>query len=179
MPHTSLNRVKLVPPGLDDVEEVFEFEVRNRRFFETNINARPAAYYTKEGVLAAIQASMEDARADRGYQFLTRDSSGGIVGRVNLSRVRRAHFHSAELGYRVGESACGKGYGRDSVRQILEIAFRDLALVRIEATSRPENIGSVRILLSAGFREFGRSTRSFQLGDTWYDILHFERRADT
>ncbi|PTT79559.1 N-acetyltransferase, partial [Pelomonas sp. HMWF004] len=28
-----------------------------------------------------------------------------------------------------------------------------------------------------GFQQFGRSTRSFELGGVWHDCLHFERHA--
>lgn len=172
-----MHPIRLLPPGSDDRDELLAYELRNRSFFEASINARPVGYYTPGGVEAAIAAAVDDARHDRAYQYLVRDAAGALVGRVNLSRVRRAHFHSAELGYRIGESDSGKGYAREAVRQIIAMAFSTLGLLRIEATSRPENVGSTRVLLGAGFAQFGRSSKSFQLGGVWYDLLHFERRA--
>jgi ribosomal-protein-alanine N-acetyltransferase len=53
-----------------------------------------------------------------------------------------------------------------------------LKLARIEATARPENEGSVRVLERNAFSPYGRSTRSFELSGAWYDLLHFERHAD-
>jgi ribosomal-protein-alanine N-acetyltransferase len=50
--------------------------------------------------------------------------------------------------------------------------------VRVEATTRPENVGSTQVLLRNAFTQFGRSTRSFQLAGAWYDLLYFEKRAD-
>lgn len=72
---------------------------------------------------AAIATACREADEGKGYQYLLRDSAGVLVGRVNLSRVRRAHFHSAELGYRVAEAVQGRGVAREGVRQVLALAL--------------------------------------------------------
>lgn len=168
--------LSLVRPTLADVDALFAFERDNRAFFEATINARPAACYSIDGVAQVVTHAMQDAGDDLGYQYLVK-VAGRIVGRVNLSGVRRAHFHSAVLGYRIGEAACGKGYAGEAVRQVLGIAFGELGLARIEADCRVENAGSVRVLLRNGFTQFGQSRRSFELGGVWYDRLHFECHA--
>lgn len=140
--------LSLQPPVLDDTDELLAFEVRHRDFFEQSINARADDFYS------------------------------GLVGRVNLTRVRRAHFHCAELGYRVGEDSNGKGHATEAVRQVIERAFGEHRLMRLEATARPENEGSVKVLTRNGFSKFGQSTRSFELAGQWYDLLHFELRRN-
>lgn len=172
-----MNTITLTPPDPADLEALLAFELENRVYFEATINARLPDYYSMDGVARAIETAIEDARHDRGYQFLIRSVAGEIVGRINISNVRRAHFHSGVLGYRIAESAGGKGYASEAVRQVLEIAFEELRLLRIEADTRPENQGSVRVLLRNGFTQFGHSKRSFELHGTWYDRLHFERHA--
>jgi ribosomal-protein-alanine N-acetyltransferase len=167
----------LVPPTLSDAEALFHFEQENRAFFEAAINARPASYYAITGVMEAVARAMQDAADDLGYQYLVKDERQKIVGRVNLSGVRRAHFHSAVLGYRIGEAACGRGYAGEAVRQVLALAFGELGLLRIEADCRRENAASSRVLLRNGFTQFGHSRRSFELHGVWYDRLHFERHA--
>jgi [ribosomal protein S5]-alanine N-acetyltransferase len=167
----------LSPPRPTDLHDLFTFETVNRRYFEQHINARPADYYSLEGVQAAIESALRDAREDKAYQYLVRDEAGALVARVNLTRVRRDHFHSAELGYRVAEAATGRGHAREAVRLALREAFELHGLRRIEATARPGNPASVQVLRRNGFTEFGRSTRSFQLSGEWHDLLHFERHA--
>jgi ribosomal-protein-alanine N-acetyltransferase len=171
--------LQLRPLAASDGDELLDFELRNRAVFEAHINARPAAYYSADGVRAAIETARREAEDDKGYQFLLRDAAGTLVGRVNLSRVRRAHFHSAELGYRVAEAHQGRGVAREGVRQVLALAFGEMKLLRIEATARDGNEGSARVLLRNGFSAFGRSRRSFELGGTWHDLLHYERHADS
>lgn len=171
-------QVHLSPPRESDLNELLMFELENRAFFESHINARPADYYSVEGVKAAIDLAVHEATQDKAYQFLVRNSAGVLVGRTNLTKVRRQHFHSAELGYRVAQSAAGNGYASEAVRQVVAVAFEQLKLVRVEATVRPENVGSIRVLVRNSFAQFGRSTKSFELSGVWYDLLHFERRAN-
>ena len=71
----------------------------------------------------------------------------------------------------------GRGVASEAVRLVLAQAFGVHGLVRLEATARPENLGSVRVLTRNGFSVYGRSTRSLELGGAWWDLLHFERRA--
>lgn len=169
--------VILTPPVVADLEALLDFELRNRLFFEKHINARPPAFYSAEGVAQAIDMALDDAVQDRCYQFLLRTADGNIIGRFNLGGVKRAHFHSAVMGYRMAEDAAGKGYASAAVGHLLEIAFGELGLARIEADARAENEASVRVLVRNGFVQYGHSKRSFQLGDRWYDRLHFERHS--
>jgi [ribosomal protein S5]-alanine N-acetyltransferase len=97
---------------------------------------------------------------------------------VNLTSVRRTHFQCADLGYRIGEHDGGRGIASRAVALCLAQAFGTHALHRVEAVARPENKGSVRVLERNGFRQFGRSRRSFELGGQWFDRLLFERHRD-
>lgn len=168
----------LLPPSLDIADELLRFETDNRAFFEARVNSRPPGYYSPEGVRAAIALAEREAAEDKGYQFLVRTAVGELVGRVNLAGVRRKHFHSADLGYRMAEQACGRGYASEAVRLVLLKAFGELGLKRLEANARVGNEGSIRVLLRNGFEQFGHSKRSFELGGAWHDRLHFERHAD-
>ncbi|MEL7550760.1 GNAT family N-acetyltransferase [Pseudomonas protegens] len=168
-----MTHLHISAPHLDDLDDLLTFEGENRAFFEASINARPATYYSREGVAEAINQACEDAEADRGYQFLIRDNAV-LVGRVNLHRVQRPYFNCAELGYRVGARFNGRGIARTAVQQVLLRAFGELQLSRIEANARPQNTGSVRVLEACGFSCYGHSRRSFLLHGEWFDRLHYE-----
>ncbi|MEP6503642.1 MAG: GNAT family protein [Betaproteobacteria bacterium] len=161
----------------DDAEALLRFELANRAYFESWVNAREPAFYSEQGVRAAIAASAAAWDADEAFQYLVIDA-GRIVGRVNLTAVRRAHFDSAELGYRVGEHDGGRGVAAQAVALRLREAFGTHGLQRVEAVARPENRGSVRVLERSGFVQFGHSRRSFELGGQWFDRLLFERHRD-
>ncbi|WAC75083.1 GNAT family N-acetyltransferase [Roseateles sp. SL47] len=169
--------LSIQPLSEGDVEELRQFEFLNRTFFESRINARPPKFYEAGGVEAAVAEALREVAEDRGYQYLIRNAAGRLVGRINLSHVRRQHFHSCELGYRIGESENGKGYASAAVKLMLAQAFGPLGLMRVEARARADNMGSVRVLQRNGFTQFGRSQRSFEIGGEWFDVLCFEVHA--
>jgi ribosomal-protein-alanine N-acetyltransferase len=160
-----------------DAPALLGFELTHRAYFESWVNARDPGFYSEQGVAAAIAAAEAAWAADQAFQYLVVED-GRIVGRVNLTAVRRAHFHCADLGYRIGEHDGGRGVASRAVALCLEQAFGTHGLGRIEAIARPENKGSIRVLERNGFRQFGRSRRSFELGGQWFDRLLFERHRD-
>ncbi|WP_374589033.1 GNAT family N-acetyltransferase [Ideonella dechloratans] len=171
--------ISLAPVTHQDHEDLLQFEQENRAFFEAHVTARPAGYDSGPGLAAAIEKALREADEDQGYQYLIRDAQSQLIGRINLSRVRRAHFHSAELGYRIAQRACGQGHASAAVRQMLDLAFGPLGLRRLEAHARPTNPASVRVLQRCGFVQFGHSRRSMELQGVWHDRLYFERHRET
>jgi len=173
-----LSSVHIRPVAAADAAALLRFELENRAYFERWVQARDAAFYSADGVAAAIAAA-ETARAGgQAFQHLVVEGQR-IVGRVNLTHVRRTHFHCADLGYRIGEHDGGRGIASRAVALCLEQAFGEHGLLRIEASARPENLGSIRVLERNGFRQFGHSRRSFELGGQWFDRLLFERHRDS
>ena len=58
----------------------------------------------------------------------------------------------AAIGYMILTPFWSQGIGTEAVRQICEIAFRELALERIIGEVFPENLASARVLEKNGFR---------------------------
>jgi ribosomal-protein-alanine N-acetyltransferase len=160
-----------------DAAALLRFELEHRAYFERWVNARDARFYSEQGVRAAISAAEVAWANDQAFQYLIVDDER-IVGRVNLTAVKRAHFNCADLGYRVGEQDGGRGVASQAVALCLAEAFGAHGLWRVEAVARPENHASVRVLQRNGFQQFGHSRRSFELHDRWFDRLHFERHRD-
>jgi ribosomal-protein-alanine N-acetyltransferase len=172
-----ISNIFLLPATVEFAADVYKFELENRVFFEAKINARPDSYYSLDAVSKALQVAETEAKSDIGYQFLICDPALNIVGRINLTRVRRNHFQSAELGYRIAELATGQGYVSDAIRQVLHKAFLELELRRIDAAVSVTNLASIRALQRNGFSQYGHSKRSFELNGVWYDVLHFEAHS--
>jgi ribosomal-protein-alanine N-acetyltransferase len=172
-----LATLRIRPVAAGDAVALLRFEREHRTWFERWINARDPKFYSEQGVAAAIVAAEAARASDQAFQYLVIEDER-IVGRVNLTSVRRAHFQCADLGYRVGEHDGGRGVASQAVALCLAEAFGTHGLARIEAVARPENKGSVRVLERNGFRQFGHSRRSFELGGQWFDRLLFERHRD-
>jgi ribosomal-protein-alanine N-acetyltransferase len=169
--------VHIRPPELEDARSLLAFELANRAHFEAWVQPREEGFYSLEGVQAAIAAAQAARLGDRAFQYLV-FAQQRLVGRVNLHAVRRAHHDCAELGYRIAHGEGGRGLASAAVALCLAEAFGPLDLWRVEATARPENAASIRVLERSGFQRFGHSRRSVRLQGAWFDLLHFERHRD-
>ena len=69
-----------------------------------------------------------------------------VAGRMTLSNVVRGPFLSASLGYWVGQDHRGRGVATAAVGQVLRLAFADLGLHRVEASTLLDNAASRRVL---------------------------------
>jgi [ribosomal protein S5]-alanine N-acetyltransferase len=160
-----------------DLDRLYVFEVAQRDFFESHINARPADFYSRDGVRKAIATAVSGWETGSSYQYLIWGDEEEIVGRVNLHQVRRKHYYSAALGYRVAQQHNGKGIAKQAVQFALNEAFERWHLRRVEASVHSANPASAHILKRHGFRIYGRSLRSFELQGQWFDTEHFEIHA--
>ena len=175
--HPTIADLRIDPLEMRDLDALLAFELRNRAWFESMINARDPSFYSAEGVAQAIEKACQGRAEDRTYQYLVWDGPR-LVGRVNLYDVRREPYFCAELGYRVDREAGGRGVASKAVSLLLAQGFGPLGLWRVEAAVRPENPASIRVLERNGFRQFGHSRRAFKVYGAWYDRLLFERHRD-
>ncbi|MDR3004749.1 MAG: GNAT family N-acetyltransferase [Acidovorax sp.] len=159
-----------------DASALWTFERAHRAYFEQWVQARPDRFYSAEGFAEEMAASLQRQAKDQAFHYLMWEGRT-VVGRINLTQVRRAYFHSASLGYRVAPDCGGRGLASQAVGAVLQQAFSTHQLQRIEAVARPENQASVRVLQKLGFTQFGHSRRSFEFHGQWCDLLCFEAHA--
>ena len=171
------DRLQLLPPSSADLPALLAFELDNRTYFERWVTARAPSYYHQEAIAAAIEQAQRERQQDLAYQYLAKQD-GQIIGRVNLTAVTRPYFNKATLGYRIGERFGGRGYATRVVALLLEEAFGALELWRLEATARPQNMGSIAVMQRNGFHQYGHSEKAMRFQDAWSDLLYFERRKE-
>ena len=108
--------------------------------------------------------------------FLACAEDNDIIGVFNLSEIVRGIFQNAYLGFCVMIDYASQGYMSQALKQILEIAFVELGLHRLEANIQPTNMKSINLVKHNGFRREGYSSRYLQINEVWCD---FERWAMT
>ena len=102
--------------------------------------------------------------------FLCLERTGEIVGTFHISNIVRGYFQSAHLGYEIFVPHHGKGFMRIGLELLLDHAFSDLNLHRLEANVQPENASSIRLLEGAGFTKEGYSRNYLNVGGNgWCD----------
>lgn len=96
---------------------------------------------------------------------------GEFAGQVMVGNVVRQPLWSAYVGYWVGSHLAGGGVTTAAVALALDHCFSTVRLHRIEATVRPENAASRRVLAKLGFREEGLFRRYLNVDGAWRDHL--------
>lgn len=98
---------------------------------------------------------------------------GEFAGQFTVGNIVRSALLSAWIGYWVGSHAIGGGVATAAVALGVDHCFGPVGLHRIEATVRPENVASRRVLTKLGFREEGLHQRYLDVGGTWRDHLGY------
>lgn len=103
--------------------------------------------------LADAEWFIQDCMARDGQDDLFRAIlvDGQAVGSISVCRGSDVYRRSGELGYWMAEPFWGKGYMTWAVREMCQMAFRELDIVRIYAQVFAHNTGSRRVLEKNGF----------------------------
>jgi ribosomal-protein-alanine N-acetyltransferase len=100
---------------------------------------------------------------------------GEIAGVLILSQMVRGAFQSAFLGYYASARYAGRGYMREAIGLVVDLAFGPLALHRLEANIQPGNAASIALARSAASTSDAPSfafTGSFcSMNATWRHVF--------
>lgn len=95
-----------------------------------------------------------------------------LIGMAGFRRFDHGNFR-AEIGYGLMPDYWGKGIAKKAVRLLVDHGFQILHLHTIEAQVEPENIGSVKVLESVGFRQEGFFKENYYFDGKFLDTLVF------
>lgn len=96
---------------------------------------------------------------------------GEFCGQLTVGNIVRGALLSGWVGYWVAFDAIGGGVATAAAALGIDHCFWHVGLHRVEATVRPENLASRRVLVKLGFREEGMHERYLQVGGAWRDHL--------
>lgn len=113
-------------------------------------------------------------------RFVASDGAGRVAGWAALTpySARVVYAGVAEVSVYIAAAARGQGVGRQLLAALVE-ASEAVGVWTLQASIFPENIASVRLHESCGFRLVGRRQRIGQLHGVWRDVLLLERRSLT
>jgi ribosomal-protein-alanine N-acetyltransferase len=172
--------VAVRPVRLRDGGEWSRIRLRDRQHLERWEPTAPGAWADRNAVWSwpAQWASLRSlARRGQCLPF-TITVDGRFAGQITLGNVIRASLRSAWIGYWVSSEAAGRGVATAAVALVVDHAMFNAGLHRIEATVRPENAPSLRVLRKAGFREEGLFLRYLDVAGAWRDHLVFAITAE-
>jgi phosphinothricin acetyltransferase len=105
--------------------------------------------------------------------------AGSVVGFTAVSAVsdRCVYGGVVENTVYVAETARGEGIGRLLLDRLIE-STEAAGIWTIQSGIFPENVASLALHQSAGFRVVGRRSRLGKLDGRWRDVLLVERRSE-
>ncbi|MBV7528112.1 MULTISPECIES: GNAT family N-acetyltransferase [Pseudomonas] len=136
---------------MTDAQALLAFEIQNREWFESHIDARAPAFYSLQGVADHIESYLSDFAIGAWHPFVIEDSSRRIVGRANLKSIDSS-TGSAEVGYRIDQRVCGQGLATRALRHLIQEARIRWGLAQLVAYAFRENAGSRKVLDRCGFK---------------------------
>lgn len=109
---------------------------------------------------------------------LVASSGCEVLGWAALSPVssRRVYAGVTEVSVYVASAAQGKGVGRALLTALIQSA-EAAGIWTLQAGIFPENVASIHLHTSLGFREVGRREKIGKMGDRWRDVMLLERRS--
>jgi [ribosomal protein S5]-alanine N-acetyltransferase len=118
------------------------------------------------------------SRTDQVSYLIRHAPCGELVGFANISNIVRGAFQSGHLGYGAFASHAGRGLMTSGLRAVINAAFGDHGLHRLEANIQPENGPSLALVRRLGFHCEGFSPRYLFIDGDWRDHERWAVRAE-
>lgn len=129
----------------EDAADLLSFEHANREFFADWVGDRGEDWFAT--FADRHQALVAENRAGTSQLYIVRDATGEIIGRVNLYDTDTG---IPDLGYRIAESAQGRGIATAAARRVLAAAL-DAGITEVHAKATNDNGASHKVLEHLGF----------------------------
>ncbi|MDA2938597.1 GNAT family N-acetyltransferase [Acidobacteria bacterium AH-259-A15] len=152
----------------EDVEELYALTNRNRehlRYWLPWVDSIQSISDTKRYITSSVRQFADDNGFQAGIWFQGR--LVGIIGYHGVDWVNR----STTIGYWVGDSFQGKGLVTKACRALVDWAFREWRLNRVEIRCARENHRSRAIPERLGFTEEGIIREGEWLYDHFVDLM--------
>lgn len=172
--------IELVSADVSLAEQVADYYRRNRGFLEEFEPKREEAFFSLEYQRELLKNEMRARKESTAFRFYIRlmEQPNQIIGAIGLSNVVWDAFRSAFLGYKLDQSFINNGYMSKAVEMLVQYAFEELQLHRIEANVMPKNKASLKVLEKNAFINEGISKDYLQINGKWEDHIHMVRLND-
>lgn len=117
--------------------------------------------------LAGILSAQRDPRRSAWELAVERQDDGRVIGACDLT-LQSAR--EAEVGYVLGRTSWGLGFGTELAQALLATAFTQLGVERVVSTVEVTNRRSIRVLEKAGLRWDGTVRRHAHARGRWWDV---------
>jgi ribosomal-protein-alanine N-acetyltransferase len=179
-PHLLAEPVGLRPVRVSDARAWREIRVRNAPWLRPwePTNPETPLYRSSLGPYVSMARTMRrEARQGLTVPWVV-TFGGRFVGQLTVGSIVWGSARSAQVGYWIDEAYAGRGITPTALALAMDHCFFVIGLHRVEATIRPENHASRRVVEKLGFREEGLRRRSLHIDGAWRDHLCYAMTAE-
>jgi [ribosomal protein S5]-alanine N-acetyltransferase len=172
--------VGLRPVRAKDAAVWRETRVRNAAWLRPwePTNPETPLYRTSLGPYVSMARTMrKEARQGLTVPWVV-TYGGRFAGQLTVGSIVWGSARSAQVGYWIDEAFAGRGVTPTALAMAVDHCFFVIGLHRLEATIRPENHASRRVVEKLGFREEGLRHRSLHIDGAWRDHLCYALTAE-
>ncbi|BCJ32651.1 ribosomal-protein-alanine acetyltransferase [Actinocatenispora thailandica] len=155
--------------GTDDAAALADLVVRNRDFLAPWMPLRAPEFFTEAGQRAMIEDELDRYARGATLPRLIVDDDGAVIGRSYLNGIVYGAFRSCSVAYWVDAGQNGRGVATAALREMIRVAFDELALHRVQAETLLANAGSQRVLAHCGFVRIGTAPDYLKIAGRWQD----------
>ncbi len=171
-------RLELRIPQPDDFAEWARLRRGSEAFLQPWEPAWPRDHLSNRAFRRRVRWARVEAEGSRAFSFLIFARKPlQMVGGITLSNIRRGPSQCGTLGYWVGQDHARHGYMTEATEAVVEYAFDELRLTRLEAACLEENAASRALLAACGFRFEGVARSYLEVDGIVRDHLLFARVA--
>lgn len=98
---------------------------------------------------------------------------GVVVGNISVEKMDDVHKKNGEIGYLLLDEYKSQGIMTEAVKQMCELAFDKLDIIRISASVFKPNIASIKVLLKNDFIKEGEQAKVIYKNECYYDQILF------
>jgi [ribosomal protein S5]-alanine N-acetyltransferase len=165
--------VALRPVRVRDARTWREIRVRNAlwlRPWEPTNPETPLYRSSLSPYVSMVRAMRREARLGQALPFVV-TFGDEFAGQLTVGSIVWGSARSGQVGYWIDEKFAGRGIIPTALAMAVDHSFRVVGLHRLEASIRPENSASRRVVEKLGFRDEGLRRRQLHIDGAWRDHL--------
>lgn len=172
--------VALRPVRVRDARVWRDARVRNASWLRPWEPTNPETPLYRSGLspyLAMARTMRREARQGQALPWVI-TYGGRFVGQLTVGSIVWGSARTGQVGYWIDEAVAGRGITPTALAMAVDHCFLTAGLHRVEASIRPENQASRRVVEKLGFREEGLRRRFLHIDGSWRDHLCYALTAE-
>jgi ribosomal-protein-alanine N-acetyltransferase len=172
--------ITLRPIRMSDASRWREIRVRNApwlRPWEPTNPETPLHRSSLGPYVSLVRTMRREARQAVALPWVV-SYGGEFAGQLTVGSIVWGSSRSGQIGYWIDERFAGRGIIPTALAMAVDHCFGVVGLHRLEASIRPENTASRRVVEKLGFRDEGVRVRQLHINGSWRDHLCYALTAE-